>query len=114
MGIDLSKIRISNRPMISPINMENLDEAGSIYLVIHRPTNQTKDIESNKIGKQVEKTSHFCVAIDITGIYNNFFSYSSFFLSFLQVLLLLMNLLQHTMICVWKVRPTIPPSSNHV
>jgi hypothetical protein len=68
MGINSNKVRISNRPMISPVNIENPDEAGSIYLVIHRPKIQTKDNESNKKGKQIEKTSHFCVAVDITGI----------------------------------------------
>ncbi len=69
MRISSNNIRISNHPMICPVYMENSAEAGSIYLVIHRPKTHDKDDESNKIGKQVEKTSHFCLAADITGIF---------------------------------------------
>ena len=47
MGISLNKMRISDHPMISPAKMENLHEAGSIYLVIHKPKMQVKDHESD-------------------------------------------------------------------
>ncbi len=51
MRISSNNIRISNHPMICPVYMENSAEAGSIYLVIHRPKTHDKDDESNKIGK---------------------------------------------------------------
>jgi hypothetical protein len=56
--------------MISLRNMESPDEAGSICWIIHRPKIQAKDKESNKVGREVEKTSHFCVVVNITGILN--------------------------------------------
>lgn len=69
MGISSNKIRISNRPMICPAHIENPAEAGSIYLVIHRSKTNDKDDELQKIEKHAEKTSHFCLAVDITGIF---------------------------------------------
>lgn len=55
--------------MICPAHIENPAEAGSIYLVIHRSKTNDKDDELQKIGKHAEKTSHFCLAVDITGIF---------------------------------------------
>jgi hypothetical protein len=42
--------------------MENLREAGSVYLVIHESKTAEKDSSMEKLGK----SSHFCMAVDIT------------------------------------------------
>ena len=49
MGNNLTKIRISNREMLCPIELQNSNEAGSIYLVTHKPRNNcSKDNEFKK------------------------------------------------------------------
>ncbi|UJR34371.1 hypothetical protein I4U23_021779 [Adineta vaga] len=54
--------------MLCTLHIEDPMKAGSIYLVIHEPTIQTceDDVEKKDV-MQVEKTSHFGIAVDITG-----------------------------------------------
>jgi len=66
MGINLSK-PIDEHSIISPPVIVNSHEAGCIYFVQHKPKTEPKDKESKTTGNQVEKTSHFGLAIDITG-----------------------------------------------
>jgi hypothetical protein len=64
MGISLNKIHADQDSMFCPTAIENLREAGSVYLVIHESKTAEKDSSMEKLGK----SSHFCMAVDITDI----------------------------------------------
>jgi hypothetical protein len=53
--------------MICPTVIVNPSEAGSIYFVQHAPKTEPKDNESEQRENQAGKTSHFVLAVDITG-----------------------------------------------
>ena len=67
MGINLNKIHSDQSAMLCHSSIENPDQAGSIYLVIHRSQSENQEEKFNKIGANVGKTSHYCLAVDITG-----------------------------------------------
>ncbi|CAF2939241.1 unnamed protein product [Rotaria sp. Silwood2] len=60
MGIRFDKINISRPDMLCPVEFNDVTEAGSVYIVIHKPNE-----EDNKY--ETEKRKHFSVAIDVTG-----------------------------------------------
>jgi hypothetical protein len=67
MGIRFNKIRLDQHPTICPPVIVNPSEAGSIYFVQHAPKTEPKDDESEQTENQAGKTSHFALAVDITG-----------------------------------------------
>lgn len=67
MGNNLNKIRADQHSMICPAKIINPNEAGCIYFVQHAPKTELKDNESQTTKNQIGKTSHFSIAIDITG-----------------------------------------------
>ena len=63
MGINFNKIPINEGPILSPIDIKNPNEARTVYLVIHKPKTEQKDKS-----REIEKTSHFAIAMDLSGI----------------------------------------------
>ncbi|UJR21083.1 hypothetical protein I4U23_024183 [Adineta vaga] len=60
MGIRLDKINISRPDMICPVEFKDSEQAGLVYIVIHKPQEEDKKSE-------IEKKRHFSLAIDVTG-----------------------------------------------
>ncbi len=68
MGINFNKINISPVSMICPEHFVDFHQAGSVYFVKHKSTcEKTTGVEMNEL----EKKTHFAVAIDITGNLKN-------------------------------------------
>lgn len=58
MGIKFDKVNPDPFTMISPTQLVNSAEAGSIYFVMHKPGKENDS----------EKKTHYTLAIDVTGI----------------------------------------------
>ncbi|CAF4146218.1 unnamed protein product [Rotaria magnacalcarata] len=67
MGIKFDKVNPDPFAMICPTQLVNSDEAGSIYLVMHKPG---KENDSEIKRHESEKKTHYALAIDMTGSSN--------------------------------------------
>ena len=68
MGIHPNKICPTQQSMICPLEMINVNEAGTVYFVQHKSKSDLHNDHLNTTGKKNGKTSHFALAVDITGI----------------------------------------------
>ena len=60
MGVQLDKVNSDRHTMSCPMRIVNWERAGSVYFVRHKPKMEEKDC-------QIEKRTHFTLAIDMTG-----------------------------------------------
>jgi hypothetical protein len=74
MTTNLGKIEIDRPDMICLNELDNLNQAGSMYVVIHKP----------KRGSGSEKKMHYGLAIDVSGMCKYYFFLPNFFSIFLS------------------------------
>lgn len=60
MGIHISKVNLNQDSMICPSEFIDLNTAGSVYFLKHKP--------KAEYGNDLDKTVHFSFAVDITGM----------------------------------------------
>ena len=75
MGLSIDKVNPEKFSSTSDMEIINVNNAGTIYFVQHK-VKGVSAIES--MNDQLEKPSHYGIAVDITGISNNIYDYLPF------------------------------------